>query len=153
VRRNRTGAQWVLGSLGQMKPEHTRDLRHRAVTTSMLEHQKRDEPVHTWELATLDEDRDWRDSYQEVSGNMTTDLFTVRPEDLVDLAATLMDWERIRHVPVEDDDGHLVGIVSHRALLRLVTRRRGRDDVGGTVAVKEIMRPDPVTVTPDTSTL
>ena len=28
--------------------------------------------------------------------------------DIVDLAANVMDWERIRHVPVENDDGQLV---------------------------------------------
>ena len=46
---------------------------------------------------------------------------TVHPEDLVDLAASVMEWEHIRHVPVEDTDGRLVGLVSHRALLRLGT--------------------------------
>ena len=33
---------------------------------------------------------------------MATDLFTVRPDDLVDLAASVMTWRHIRHVPVED---------------------------------------------------
>ena len=45
---------------------------------------------------------------------MSTDLFTVKPDDLIDLAASVMDWRHIRHVPVEDDEGHLVGLVTHR---------------------------------------
>ena len=83
---------------------------------------------------------------------MTTDLLTVHPEDLVDLVASLMDWERIRHVPVESD-GKLVGLISHRAVLRLVAR--GHLDRVGTekVAVREIMRTDPITVAPETTTL
>ena len=40
----------------------------------------------------------------------------------MDLTASLMDWEHIRHVPVEDDTGALVGLVSHRALLRLLCK-------------------------------
>ena len=48
-----------------------------------------------------------RDSYRQVSQFMATDLFTVRQDDIVDFAASLMDWRHIRHVPVEGDDGEL----------------------------------------------
>ncbi len=30
----------------------------------------------------------------------------------IDLVVNLMDWKHIRHVPVEDDSGHVVGVVS-----------------------------------------
>jgi CBS domain-containing protein len=83
---------------------------------------------------------------------MKTDLFTVHPEDLVDLAASMMEWEHVRHVPVEDDDGQLVGLVSHRALLRLVGRGKAREGTQP-VAVREIMAADPVTTTPQSSSL
>ena len=82
---------------------------------------------------------------------MTQDLFTVRPDDIVDFAATLMDWRHVRHVPVEDDSGRLVGLISHRALLRLVAQGRvGRDH---RVTVAEIMHREPFTVRPDTPTV
>ena len=85
---------------------------------------------------------------------MTTDLFTVRPEDLVDLAASLMEWEHIRYIPVEDDQGKLVGVVTYRALLRLIGRRfPAGDEEQAMVAVRDIMKSDPVTVTPSTSTV
>lgn len=69
----------------------------------------------------------------------------------MDLAASLMDWEHIRHVPVEAPDGRLVGLVSHRSLLRLLGRgvKRGAP----TVAVRDVMTPDPLTVGPLTETL
>ena len=82
---------------------------------------------------------------------MSTDLFTVRPGDIVDFAATLMDWRHVRYVPVEDDAGQLVGLVSHRALLRLVAN--GRHAGADKVTVGEIMQADPVTVSPETSTV
>jgi CBS domain-containing protein len=62
-----------------------------------------------------------------------------------------MDWEHIRHVPVEDDEGQLVGVVSHRALLRLIGKRAMAG--GREVAIHEVMRTDPITVTPETKTL
>ena len=87
----------------------------------------------------------------KVSQFMATDLYTVRPDDIVDFAATLMDWKHIRHIPVEDDNGDLVGLLSHRALLRLVATGR----VGGEhkVTVREIMTRRPVTISSDASTV
>ena len=83
---------------------------------------------------------------------MSTDLFTVRPDDLVDLAASVMDWRHVRHVPVEDEEGRLVGLVSHRNLLRLLAHG-AHERNGEPVAVSSIMKTDPVTVAPDTPTL
>jgi CBS domain-containing protein len=83
---------------------------------------------------------------------MSTDLFTVRPDDLVDLAASVMEWRHIRHVPVEDDEGRLVGLISHRDLLRLLAAGLlTRSEKA--VTVKEIMKRDLVTVTPETPTI
>jgi CBS domain-containing protein len=110
------------------------------------------EPVHTWPLATGGSAGDDQAGFRTVGQIMTTDLFTLDPDDLVDLAASLMDWEHIRHVPVEDNDGHLVGLVSHRTLLRLVGQgMRGTERAP--VAVKDIMIQKPVTVMSSTPTL
>lgn len=151
VRTQCTGSTWALRSLSAMAPHTSLDQRHRRITKAMLEHQQGDRaPVHTWETCNIERDDAWREAYRTVGQIMSTQLLTVRPEDLVDLAASMMDWERIRHVPVEDDEGRLVGIVSHRALLRLVARGQGGTEQ---VAVKDIMRRDPVSVTPHTPTI
>jgi CBS domain-containing protein len=129
----------------------TLDQRMRSLVDSMVRQQASGKSISEWELAHLDARQDWRDSYRSVGQFMTQDLFTVRPDDIVDFAATLMDWRHVRHVPVEDDDGRLVGLVSHRALLRLVAQGRiGRDHK---VTVEEIMKRDPVTVQPETPTV
>ncbi|MGD2116192.1 MAG: CBS domain-containing protein [Acidobacteriota bacterium] len=152
VRSGRTGSQWALDSLSAMDGRGTRHQRCRAVTAGALARQKEGRPVHEWSLAQLADADDWRHSYRTVGQFMTSDLFTVRPDDLVDLAANLMDWEHIRHVPVEDHDGNLVGILSHRTLVRLLARgAAGHRD--GPIAVRDIMKPDPVTVSPETLTL
>jgi CBS domain-containing protein len=83
---------------------------------------------------------------------MSTDLFTVQPDDLIDLAASVMDWRHIRHVPVEDGDGRLVGLITHRNLLRLVSSGSRDKDING-ILVRELMVVDPVTVSPSTPTL
>jgi CBS domain-containing protein len=134
-----------------MKDDGTLDQRLRCIVSSMVDQQSSGKPICEWELAEYCAQQDWRDSYQTVGQFMTQDLFTVRPDDIVDFAATLMDWRHVRHVPVESDDGQLVGLVSHRALLRLVAQgRMGKDH---RVTVEEIMNPEPITVHPDTLTV
>jgi CBS domain-containing protein len=152
VTMRRTGARWALESLETMNQAGiTPDQRMRCLVDSMVRQQASGKPISQWELAHLDAGPGWRESYRTVGQFMTQDLFTVRPDDIVDFAATLMDWRHVRHVPVEDDSGRLVGLVSHRALLRLVAQGRvGRDHK---VTVEEIMHREPVTVRPDTPTV
>jgi CBS domain-containing protein/gamma-glutamyl:cysteine ligase YbdK (ATP-grasp superfamily) len=153
VRRGRTGSRWVLDSLAAMGEKGTKDQRMCALVKATIARQRSGEPVHAWELADLTEFEGWRESYVQVGQFMTTDLFTVHPEDVVDLAASLMDWRHIRHVPVEDSNGRLVGLVSHRSLLRLLGAGMKNREDREAVAVKEIMKRELVTVRPTTSTL
>ena len=152
VTRGRTGAQWALDSLAAMGNRGRASERLRALTAAMLANQQQEKPVARWELAGLEpgiDDR--RDSYRTVGQVMTTDVFTVHPEDLVDLAASLMEWEHIHHVPVEDRNGRLVGLVGHPSMLRMLARTAGKGSAP--VAVRDIMEKDPVAVTPETTTL
>jgi CBS domain-containing protein/gamma-glutamyl:cysteine ligase YbdK (ATP-grasp superfamily) len=150
VRFDQNGALWTLRSLAAIGDQGTREQRQRALTATMLEQQQTNTPVHRWEIAQLDEKRDWRHNFQTVGQFMSTDLFTVRPDDLVDLAACVMDWRHVRHVPVEDDEGRLIGLVSHRELLKLVARGVARTT---SVTVKEVMKQQPYTISPHSSTL
>lgn len=145
----RTGARWMLESLDAMKTGNP-DQCLRALVKSLEKRQLAGEPIHTWELADCPEDQDWIESCRTIAQVMTREIFTVHPEDVVDLAASMMDWEYIRHVPVEDDGGKLVGILSHRALLRVLSKRRAGDDPP---AIRDVMNINPLTVTPETTTL
>ncbi|HYJ86724.1 MAG TPA: glutamate-cysteine ligase family protein [Pyrinomonadaceae bacterium] len=150
VHTGQTGAQWTVKSLAAMN-EVPRDVRNRLLATEMLTRQKGGEPVHRWPILEISELDDWSRGYQTVGQFMATDLFTVRPDDLVDLAASVMTWRHIRHVPVEDAEGQLVGLVSHRSLLKLLSS--GAHFHEATVTVREIMTTEPLTVSSTTPTL
>ena len=155
VRSRQTGAQWMLNSLTSLEDHRGHepiDMRTRTLTSTILARQKEGKPVHEWKLAEAGELDDWSQSYQTVGQFMATDLFTLRPDDLVDLAASLMDWRHIRHVPVEDEDGRLVGLVTHRGLLRLLSRGSTAPS-GSSLTVREIMKPNPTSVSSTTPTL
>ncbi len=152
VQSGRTGAHWMLKSLSDTEGSGPKDMRYRELTATMLQRQKEDKPVHTWPILQATENADWSQSYQTIGQFMTTDLFTLRTDDLVDLAASVMDWRHIRHVPVEDEEGRLVGLVTHRALLRLLTHGSQTQNTTQ-LTVREIMKTDPVTVSSMTPTL
>jgi CBS domain-containing protein len=156
VRSGQTGSQWIVKSLkalgGSEDMPGPKHVRNRLLTSTMLARQKEGLPVHQWPSIEVNENDDWGRSYQTVGQFMSTDLFTVRPDDLVDLAASVMDWRHIRHVPVEDDQGRLVGLITHRALLRLLSRRQPREG-NSPILVREIMKRDPITVESTTPTL
>ncbi len=145
----RTGARWFLDSIQKLEGKASHDECLRSLTASMIQQQSTGQPVHTWELAEFCQQQDWRDSYRNVGQFMTTDLFTVQPDDIIDFAASLMEWRHIRHIPVEDDAGQLLGLVSHRAILRLIAQ----GDSGESASVRDIMRADPITVGSETTTV
>ncbi len=147
-----TGAAWIMKSLAAMETSTSKDTRHRRLTSMMLATEKNGEPVHRWSIEEAEPD-EWEDGYRTIGQFMSTDLFTVKPDDLIDLAASVMDWRHIRHVPVEDEEGHLVGLVTHRGLLRILNiGNRGKSNDSPTT-VREVMVENPVTVSPSTSSL
>jgi CBS domain-containing protein/gamma-glutamyl:cysteine ligase YbdK (ATP-grasp superfamily) len=148
VRSGQTGAQWMLQSLEAMGEEGTSDLRQRKLAAAMLERQQGVEPVHRWAVVKAYDSEGWRQSHHTVGHLMSTDLFTVRPDDLIEMVARVMEWKDVRHVPVEDGEGRLVGIVSHRSLLHMLAD--GQPGGRELVAVRQIMNPDPVSVAPTT---
>ncbi len=145
----RTGAGWMLESLSKMDSSAKLNIRMRALTAQMKANQEVGEPIHKWELACIDPKSDWVDNYRTVERFMSRDLFTVRPDDVIDLAASLMNWKHVRHVPVEDDHGNLVGVVSHRDLLELLATNSKTDEV----VVKDVMHSGLITIAPNTSTI
>jgi len=142
-----------LGSLG---------VRLNGIVAATIARQKTGRPVVEWERARLDELYGTRAGFNRVSQYMQTDLLTVQPDDPVELVADLMSWERVRHVPVEDAKGKLVGLVTSRAVLRHFASlakarhagtapKNGADD--DSISVADIMRTDILTVNPDTLTV
>jgi CBS domain-containing membrane protein len=86
---------------------------------------------------------------------MTHDPKTLGRNDQLSLADDLMQQERIRHLPVLDEDGELVGIVSQRDMFRgALARALGYGETAqrrmlGMLVVKEVMSTQLATVGPD----
>jgi CBS domain-containing protein len=151
ARGGQTGARWIMKSLSAIGSSASKGDTQRRLTSEILANQKQSQPIHCWPIIAKSDADEWEHGYRTVGQFMSTDLFTVSPDDLIDLAASVMDWRHIRHVPVEDQEGRLVGLITHRGLLRVMINSA----VGNTklTTVREIMVTDPVTVSPSTSSL
>jgi CBS domain-containing protein len=151
VRSGHTGSWWLENSLAAMGRSGTRSERMAALTASTARQQQAGVPVHEWLPARIGEGGGWRYNYLRVEQFMTTDLFTVKEDEVVDLAALVMDWKRVRQIPVEDDQRRLVGLVSYGSVLRMLAGCQHPDE--SSIAVKDLMDRSPITIAPETPTL
>lgn len=151
VSQDKTGAQWMLDSLAAMDKAAKPNVRLRTLVSAMKKNQEDGKTLSEWDLAQIEEKSDWIDNFRTVEQFMTRDLFTVRPEDAIELATNLMDWKHVRHVPVEDAAGNLVGIISHRDLLQVFSLHLPKTNQE--IVVKNVMRKNLITISPETPTL
>lgn len=143
----KTGSQWMLHSYSKLQETASREETLTAITAAMSKNQGTGKPVHKWELADIKDIKKWTPTQLLVEEFMTTDLFTVQENDVLELAGEMMDWKRIRNVPVENDNGEIVGLVTSRILIRELMKS-GNDK---TKLVKDVMIKDPHVVHPDAS--
>jgi CBS domain-containing protein len=141
VRAGRTGSQWLLDVYHAERGRPPEEI-WRGAVAAMLARQLGETPVPAWPDVPADAPAE--PGEPTVGQIMTSKVFAVRPDDVLDLATRVMEWKHIRHVPVESEDGQLRGLVTARDLIRL--RDRLGDDGGDPVAVSEVMRTDLVTV-------
>lgn len=144
-----TGASWALASYNQLSKSVGREESIIAITAKMIEKQKINEPVHNWELASIQDIKNWSPHNLKVEEFMTTDLFTAKPSDLIALAADIVDWQTIRYLPIENDNGELVGLLSSRMLLNHFKATSSYfEEEQRPQLIHEIMHKNPITISP-----
>ena len=96
------------------------------------------------------------DASMRVQDLMSTDVATLQRNDKLSIADDVMRLGRIRHLPVVDEDGRVVGVLSQRDLFRgaLATAlgygQRGQQKLMELLLVKEVMTSDVTTIQGDT---
>ncbi len=148
VESGQTGTQWMINSHARMIKNTTREEIAVALTSCMLTNQKKGTPVHQWELATLDGIEGWFPHTMLVEEFMTTDLFTAQQNDIPELVADIMNWNNVKHIPIEDDKGLLKGMVDYSILLKYYSKKM-HINPGVNVVIKDIMTINPITIAPE----
>lgn len=153
AREHMNGARWALRTYTKLKKETNEDEALTVLTYAMCVNEKSGIPVHHWKMPELSDLKEYRPSKLKVSEFMTTDLFTVQKDDIIDLVVDMMDWRKIRYTPVENKEGKLIGLVTLRIILRhlLKSRNNPSPETSEVLTVKDIMIQDPITIGPNAS--
>ncbi len=152
VNKHQTGSIWTTHSFTQLKKTTSIEEAVVTVTAGMLSRQHTNQPVHSWDYPSSSESGSWANKYRYVHQVMSKELYTVQEEDLVDLVTNVMNWRRIHHVPVENEQGEVVGTISSEDIVGYYCRKV---DIDGHdhVTVNDIMVKNPETVSSDTNTV
>lgn len=143
-----TGSQWIVSSYSKLMKETSREEVSIAITSSMIKNQLKAIPVHQWELASLEDIIGWQPNNMLVEEFMTTDLFTVHQDDIPELVSDILNWRKIKHLPVEDDKGRLKGLINYRILLKYYSKNF-HVKPSDAVLVKDLMIKEPITIHPE----
>ncbi len=145
----KTGASWILKSFAKLSKTTSKEELSIGITASILKNQKLGKPIHTWDLASLEDINSWQHSTLLAEEFMTTDLFTIIKDDIPEMVAEIMDWQKIRYMPVEDEKGRLIGLISSRILLRYFSRLN-KGELSEVKTIKDLMISNPIHISPET---
>ncbi len=150
TRTRQTGSIWLLKTFAAMDRQAPLAERLATLTAEAARNQKEGKPAHGWPCSQVIPNLHWTPNFLRVEQYMTTDVFTVSENETVHLVANVMNWQRIRHIPVENEQGELVGLISYRSLLRFFSRE---PESSKSTPARDIMIAQPITVEPETATL
>ena len=148
VKKSQTGAAWMLNTYSKFKDSASREEIMTLITAATVKNQKKEKPVHEWPLPDMKELAHWHPSELLVEEVMRTDVISVHPEDIVELVADMMDWAKLRYVPVENTKGEFIGLVTMRKLLRTL-REMTLNNTYADLRIRDIMLTDPKTIGPE----
>jgi len=142
--KNNTGSQWLIKNYRKLRQSVKQDDALIALTKASYENQNSDKPVHEWPM--LKEAPKIHESAYLVKHIMSTKLFIVDQDDLADLATNIMRWKNIHHMPVENHEGELCGLITWTHM----KRRENIESIDPECTVADIMTKDVITAIPTT---
>lgn len=147
VAKQQTGAHWQVHNFRRLRDAYGPSLAVQKLTQSMYAQQQEGTPVHEWKnvdcapihVVNLEE------TIEQV---MSTDLFTVNENEPLALVKAIMEWKCIRHLPVENDEGDLVGLVTATNIRAFQTVSKSDD--WEKLPIKKMMVKNLITVSANT---
>ena len=150
AKKHSNGARWQLRTYTELLKSVGKDEALGVLTAAIVKNQEQEIPVHKWEMPKLTDLENYNPSDLKVEELMNTDVFTVQKDDLIELVMDMMHWNKVRYMPVENAEGHLVGLISAQTLLKHASRQMG---MNGQVlrTVEDIMVKNPASIHPENS--
>lgn len=137
-----TGADWIVSSMRKLRRKNTVDESVLIVTEHLNRNCREGIPVHEWELPKRSTLASIPNRYERVDSIMVSNVITVRDDDLLDFARSLMEWYGFHRLPVENSRGQIRGVITSKDI----------DGAGDSdILVRERMTSDVLTIAPERS--
>ncbi len=140
-----TGSEWMRYSNNVLKKKMTNDIASATLTAHMYKNQQSGKPIHEWELAKDNDVLNLDVGHAKLEKFMTTEIFVVNENDLVELVTKIMEWRHINHIPVVNDKNRLTGLITKTNIQAI----QGQDT--NVIVAKDIMVRKVITVDSETS--
>jgi len=140
----KNGSEWQVYNYRRLKKSIKKENALRLLCAEMYKNQQINKPVSEWENISVKEMRNSSTKPIYVYEIMTTELFTTNENNPLNLVSNMMRWKDIHHVPVEDSDNRLKGLLTWQLI-------DGIEPTDTTSLVKDIMVKDVIYVDKKTS--
>ena len=143
-----TGAQWQKNNFRSLSECYKPSVAARLIVQESLKMQDENIPVHEWPVIHCSPTHVLRDNlkpnFDYVEDIMNKDVISVHQNVSINVAEQIMIWKGFHHIPVEDVNSKLVGMVTLKKLQQ--------NGVSPETLVKEVMTTDVMVARPDMET-
>ena len=149
IDKNVTGSKWMVRSSRKLRESVSKDVSCLLLTYHMFKNQQSNKPVHQWDLADA-KTSSLPKKFDKLYKVMTTELFVVHEDDLVELVAKIMEWKNIHHLPVVNKFNKIIGIIT-KSNLKGIDFLKAKDKliVAKDIMVRKVVAVDPETLVED----
>ncbi|MEM9545145.1 MAG: CBS domain-containing protein [Bacteroidota bacterium] len=113
-----TGSHWTIENFRKLSKHYGESIALKEIIRQSLQYQKENIPLHEWDTIPV---VDYQLSEKEptVDQLMSTNVFSVNQNDSIEIVKSILDWNGIHHLPVENSEGDLVGLITDGTITRL----------------------------------
>lgn len=141
-----TGSKWQVRSNRLLRKNVSRDEANMILTGAMYKNQQSMKPVYQWKLAKSNNESIIK-CQDKLYKLMTTELFVVRENDLVELVLKIMEWKNIHHMPVVNKYNKIIGLIT-RSNLDTIDIEKAKNNL---LVAKDIMVKNIITLDSENS--
>ena len=116
VDNHQTGSVWITNSYRKLRKKMTKNIANATLTSCMYKKQISGKPVHSWKLASEKKCISLDVNISKLEKFMTTEVFVVNENDLIDLVIKIMKWKNIHHIPVVNNENKITGLITRKNL-------------------------------------
>jgi len=142
---SKNGSQWMVHAMRKLREGNLKDVALKRMTALIHRNQSSGVPVGEWEPASKEQLTGKELKLKKVYEVMSTDPQTAHEHDLIDLVIKIMKWRGVHHIPIENEQGECVGIITQKDLKKARKKHRNMGDM----LTKDLMQKKVITINPN----